>query len=166
MINLIIKLAVQNNNILITNLLLDFGANPNCRREHYIGYETPLITASEFNYFKICELLLDHGADPTVKNSTGLNPLHLAAKSGNEEIALLLITRGCDPNIRDDFGNNASYWAKKYQHLDMLEYFPPPVTVGPIENRDFKEQIEVHCFEVDLEAKKKAAGKKKGKKKK
>mgnify|MGYP002379185739 FL=1 len=82
------------------------------------------------------------------------------------EISLLLICRGCDPNIRDDFGNNASYWAKRYMHFDLLEHLPPPLTVSPIENKDFKEQIEVHKYEVDLELKKKMAGKKKGKKKK
>ena len=92
--------------------------------------------------------------------------MHLAAKAGNEEVALLLICRGCDVNIRDDFGNNASYWAKKYHHEDMLEHLPLPATVGPQENQQYKENIEVHCFEVDLELKKKMAGKKKGKKKK
>ena len=64
------------------------------------------------------------------------------------------------------FGNNASYWAKRYNHLDKLEHLPLPVRVSPIENRNFKDQIEVHKFEVDLELKKKMAEKKKGKKKK
>jgi hypothetical protein len=44
---------VKNDNLTITNLLLDFGANPNCRREFNVGYETPLAIACEFNYFEV-----------------------------------------------------------------------------------------------------------------
>lgn len=150
-------------------MLLEFGANPNSRREFMIGHETPLLIAAEFNYFKICEILLDYGSDPTSRNSTGLNPLHLAAKNGHLEVVLLLTTRGCDPNIRDDFGNNASYWAKRYLHFDILQYLPAPITVSPLENKDHKDQIEKYKFDVDLEEKKKLLAKKgkgKGKKQK
>ena len=110
-------------------------------------------------------MLLDYGADPTSKNSTGMNPLHLSAKNGNFEISLLLITRGCDPNIRDDFGNNASYWAKRNHHFDLLQYLPPPLTVTPLENKDFKEELRAYKMNIDLEEEKKKAAKK-GKKKK
>ncbi len=145
--------------------MLDFGANPNCRREYSIGHETPLLIAAEFNYYKISEMLLDYGADPTAKNSTGMNPLHLSAKNGNLEISLLLISRGCDPNIRDDFGNNASYWAKRNHFLDLLQYLPPPLTVTPVENKEFKEEARAYKMNIDLEEEKKKAAKK-GKKKK
>jgi ankyrin repeat protein len=148
----------------MTNLLLDFGANPNSRREYSVGYETPLLIASEFNYFRICEMLLDYGADPTAKNSTGMNSLHLAAKYGNLEICLLLITRGCDPNIRDDFGNNASFWAKRSNHSELLQYLPPPLFVTPIENKNYKEEARAYKMGIDIEEEKKKAAKKKGKK--
>jgi len=144
--------------------LLDFGANPNSRREYSVGHETPLLIAAEFNYFKICEMLLDFGADPTAKNSTGMNPLHLSAKNGNLEISLLLISRGCDPNIRDDFGNNASYWAKRNKFFDLLQYLPQPLTVTPVENKEYKEEARAYKMNIDLEEEKKKAAKK-GKKK-
>lgn len=144
--------------------MLDFGADPNCRREYSIGYETPLLIAAEFSYYKICELLLDYGADPTAKNSTGLNPLHLAAKNGNIEICLLLISRGCDSNIRDDFGNNASYWAKRNHFYELLQFLPPPLTVLPAENKEHKDQARAYKLNINLEEEKKKAAKK-GKKK-
>ncbi len=37
----------------MTNLLLDFGADPNSRTEFNVGYETPLCIASEKNYFEV-----------------------------------------------------------------------------------------------------------------
>ncbi len=109
-------------------------------------------------------MLLDYGADPTAKNSTGLNSLHLSAKNGNLEICLLLISRGCDPNIRDDFGNNASYWAKRNHFFDLLQFLPVPLTVNPVENKEFKEEARAYKMNIDLEEEKKKAAKK-GKKK-
>lgn len=93
-----------------------------------------------------------------------MNPLHLSAKNGNIEISLLLITRGCDPNIRDDFGNNASYWAKRYNFVDLLSYLPPPLTVTPVDNFEFHDQIDENKFLINLEERKKNQAKK-GKKK-
>jgi len=110
-------------------------------------------------------MLLDYGADPTARNSTGMNPLHMAAKNGNLEVCLLLITRGCDANIRDDFGNNASYWAKRFNHFELLQYLPSPLFVNPMENKDYKDEARAYKMGIDLEEEKKKAGKKKGKKK-
>lgn len=148
----------------MVNLLLDFGADPNCRKEYKVGYQTPLILASQNNNFEIAKSLIDFGADPTTKDSSGLNCLHHAAKNGNLEISILLISRGCDPNIRDDFGNNASYWAKKNNKTDLLKYLPPPLTVLPLENKEYRDDIDLYKFELSLEEKKKGEkGKGKGK---
>jgi hypothetical protein len=43
----------------MTNLLLDFGADPNTRTEFNVGYETPLCIASEKNYFEVINYNLD-----------------------------------------------------------------------------------------------------------
>jgi ankyrin len=124
------------------NLLLDFGANPNCRTDQTLGYETPIILASVNNFIDIANLLLDFGADPTAKDAYGLTSLHQAAKNGHQEICILLIARGCDVNIRDDYGNNSSYWAKKNNHLELLNYLPAPQTVTPEENKNFMDVVE------------------------
>jgi ankyrin repeat protein len=113
--------------------------------------------ASQNNYFEIAKLLLDFGADPTAKDSSGLNCLHHAAKNGCLEICLLLIARGCDPNIRDDFGNNASYWGKKFNRNEILSFLPPPITVNPVENKEFRDDIDLYKFEITADDKKKMA---------
>lgn len=73
---------------------------------------------------------------------------------------MLLIARGCDPNIRDDFGNNANYWAKKYKHDELVSFLPAPVTVGPQENKEFRDQVDEYRFLITADDKKKMQGKK------
>jgi ankyrin repeat protein len=161
--------AVKNDNLTFVNLLLDMGADPNCRKEFKAGWETPLIVASQNNYFEIAKLLLDFGADPTSKDSSGLACLHYAARNGCLEICLLLISRGCDPLIRDDMGNNAGFWAKRNNHNDLLPYLPPAATITPLDNKEYRDNVDEFKFLINAEDKKKMSkGKKggKGKKKK
>lgn len=39
------------------------------------------------------ELLLDHGADPSMQTVDNYTPLHIAAKDGHEDIARILLAR-------------------------------------------------------------------------
>jgi ankyrin repeat protein len=141
------------------NLFLDFGSDPNCRKEFNVGYETPLIIACQNNYYEIAKLLIDFGADPNAKDSSGLGAIHYAAQDGHLEICLLLMTRGCDPNMRDDRGNNASYWAKRNDKLELLQYLPPPMTVTAIDNKEYYDLVDEFTWGITAEDKKKKKGK-------
>ena len=147
--------ATKNNNLTFVNLLLDFGADPNCRKEQSTGYETPLIIASMKNYFEIAKLLLDFGADPAARDASGLVGLHYAAREGFVELALLLIARGCDLNIRDNMGNNASYWAKRNNRNEILQYLPPVAFITPVDNKDYRDLVDEHKFLISADDKKK-----------
>lgn len=147
--------------------MLDFGANPNSRTEERMGQDTPLLIACENNYFEVGKLLLDYGADPTATNSKGVACLHLCCMNGGLEMALMLISRGCDPNIRDSFGNNCTFWALRNGYKDMLPFLPPPTTVTPLENKNYRDAVEEHFLLITADEKKKMQkGKKGGKKKK
>lgn len=148
-------LAVKNNNLTYTNMLLEFGADPNTIVDNKIGGESPLTLASSQGYFEIAELLLDYGADPNMQNNNGLFCLHLAAKNGDLNMVLLLITRGGDPNIRDINGYNASYYANKLNHLSLLDYLPPPEYVTPEILVDYKEIVMDKRFDVNADDMKK-----------
>ena len=102
--------------------------------------------------------MLDFGADPNSKDSSGLSGLHYAAQHGHINICLLLLTRGGDPNIRDDFGNNASYWAKRNNHNEILQYLPAPLTVFPIENKDYYDMVDEFTWGITADDKKKKKG--------
>ena len=45
----------------------------------------------------VVELLLEEGADPASKSTTGETPLDYARKLGHEGIVKLLLERGADP---------------------------------------------------------------------
>jgi hypothetical protein len=70
-------------------------------------------------------------------------------------MCLLLITRGCDANIRDDFGNNASYWAKKNNYTELLQFLPPPMIVLPTEVKEYRDLVDFHVKGEDKKKNKK-----------
>jgi ankyrin repeat protein len=59
-------------------LLLARGAKVNlkARSLHREGW-TPLHVALHYEFFDIAKLLLDHGADPNIRNDEGQTPLEL-----------------------------------------------------------------------------------------
>jgi len=67
--------AANHNNVSFVKSLLSFGANPNVKVGTYIdgpGNTTPLHRAC--NSWEMVQLLLDHGANPDVKDSDGDTP--------------------------------------------------------------------------------------------
>ena len=46
-------------------------------------------------------LLLDHGADPDLRNAIGFTPLHIAAQNDDRAMIALLIARHAQVSIRD-----------------------------------------------------------------
>ena len=65
---------------------------------------TPLITASSFGKEKIAKVLIDAGADLSLKNNDGASALHTAAFFGRVEIVQLLLDAGADKSITNNFG--------------------------------------------------------------
>jgi ankyrin repeat protein len=73
--------------------LLERGADPNVPSES--DRNTPLhrIVESAGGY-ATAKLLLDHGADPLIRNAAGIAPYQVAIRHGNEAAARLLAARG------------------------------------------------------------------------
>jgi len=76
---------------------------------------TPLLTATQNRHYKIGEYLLDHGANPNIKNNGGWSPLYLATDNRNIEsgdypvrkpdmdhldFIKLLLAKNADVNVR------------------------------------------------------------------
>ncbi|WP_208873069.1 ankyrin repeat domain-containing protein [Fretibacterium fastidiosum] len=82
----------------LTELLLDFGADPNGPA----GGGTPLHLAAEHGSARQVELLLERGANPLAKDGEGRSPLTsaLLAEDGGLEKARLLLDAGADVNAR------------------------------------------------------------------
>lgn len=56
------------------------------------------------NQLEIAELLLESGADITVKNADGNTPLHLAAASGLDDVVELLLSKNAPVDIENNTG--------------------------------------------------------------
>mmetsp|Transcript_43167 Transcript_43167/g.69204 ORF Transcript_43167/g.69204 Transcript_43167/m.69204 type:complete len:788 (+) Transcript_43167:91-2454(+) len=75
-----------------------------------------------FSHAKLVELLLEHGADPNAKTSTGDTPLHLAAEVGDKAIVAKLIDSGADFSIRDASGHTCADLAEMYGFVELQEW--------------------------------------------
>ena len=73
--------------------LLERGADPNVPSDQ--GRNTPLHRIVESpEGFATAKLLLDHGANPLIRNADGVAPYQVAIRHGNESAARLLAERG------------------------------------------------------------------------
>ena len=81
-------------------LLLDRDADPNslARNEHIRAGPLHSASASENKgpetRYELCELLLDHGADPNLEQGGGFTARDAARQNGDERLEELLLMRG------------------------------------------------------------------------
>jgi ankyrin repeat protein len=80
-----------------------------------------LIDAANLNHVAILKLLLDHGADPNIRQ-WGLNvsALHAAAVDGEVEVARLLLDHGADPSAVDARGVTPLHLAIQLRQAAMV----------------------------------------------
>lgn len=87
-------------------MLLDRGAVVDAHGRGWMT-GTPLHSAASGSHVEIARLLLDAGADPNARQSSGWTPLHSAAQNGNAELVGLLLAHGADPTTANDDGTSA-----------------------------------------------------------
>ena len=63
-----------------------------------------LYIAARNGHYKVCEILLEYGADVNFPTDKGSTPLHAASYHGHEDIINLLISYGADINKKNEFG--------------------------------------------------------------
>jgi len=79
------------------------------------------MTAAWNGHLDICRLLIDKGAQVTVKNEYGWTPLHFAADRGHVEIVRLLCDHGADVEARINIGSRPLHFAACYGHISVVK---------------------------------------------
>jgi len=88
-----------------------------------------ILDAAEYGNVKVVEYWLNNGIHIDVRNSSGLNCLHLGAKEGHEEVVDLVLRRGAGINTRGGilgsffniYGKTALHYAAEANHCEIVE---------------------------------------------
>lgn len=94
-------IAVENGNVAITRLLIQYGANVNARDKQK---RTPLMFIDDDATPDLIEVLLRAGAKVNVHDKTGTTPLLVAAGSAGVMVVQALIDGGADLDAADEEG--------------------------------------------------------------
>lgn len=97
-------IAIENGNVEITRLLLDFGAKVNVRDG---GKQTPLMRLDEDATPELVKLLLDHDIKVDLTDKEGNTALILVAENVKPEVLSALIDAGADVNHANNEGQTA-----------------------------------------------------------
>lgn len=82
---------------------------------------TALFFAAENGYTEICQLLLDHGADPNIRSGQLGTALIRATIQGHIDIVDLLVKRGAKASFPDSIGKSALDFAYKYNYPEIAK---------------------------------------------
>lgn len=117
----------------IINMLLDHGANINCKNSSGVS---PLYVSCSTKHPESCQLLLKRQADPTQRHPrTGWVPLHEAATRGYIQCAKYLINSGAPCHPRNSSNETPIDLARRYNQpsmISLLKNFRPPPPQVPV----------------------------------
>ena len=72
---------------------------------------TPLQVAAANGHSKMCQTLIEHGANVNVQDRNGMTPLHLANAGGHTKTTGVLRAAGADTTIRNNVGKTPEQMA-------------------------------------------------------
>lgn len=104
--------SIMLNNLEVTGLLLDRGANPNKTEEK--AFMTPLMRAAFEGNMEIVKTLVEAGADVNATNFLGETALMKAVNYDSADVVEYLLSKGANPNLQDNQGKTASDLAMDY----------------------------------------------------
>ena len=81
--------GIQEGDLELVRYYLKIGIDPNYQHPEFMA--APLIESIRYNQLDITKLLLDHGADPEIREGFGNDtPIKIAKKSNNRQAIKLL----------------------------------------------------------------------------
>lgn len=110
--------AVSEDNLLIAELLLDAGADPNISGQY--GCSPLHVAAGNVNEHLV-KRLIAAGANINERNEDGETALIIAARKGSNYIVEALIEGGADVTYADIYEHTALYYATEAGNNDIVE---------------------------------------------
>ena len=86
--------------------LVKAGAPINAISHNELG-AAPIQSAAAGGHTKIVRMLIEHHADPNIREQGGYTPLHAAAQNGDEETIRVLLYGGADLMLKSNDGKTA-----------------------------------------------------------
>ena len=97
-------IAVENGNVEIARLLLDFGAKVNARNK---SKQTPLMQIDSDATVELVSLLIDRGAKVNLTDDENNSALIIAADDASTDVVRALVDAGADVNLANKDGETA-----------------------------------------------------------
>jgi hypothetical protein len=110
-------IAVENGNVEMTELLLDYGAKINARST---SRETPLMRLDADASSALVRVLIKHGAKINLTDDEGNTALIHAARSADREVLQMLIDHGAQINVQNKQGQTALMNAAEADNLESV----------------------------------------------
>ena len=118
-----LNVAVRNDNIELTKMLLEYGADINAVSNDR-GY-TAVMDAVWKGNKDITKLLIEQGAELNTISKEGQSNLVLAVGANNIAICKMLAENGADPDIKDQMGMSAYNYASLFKKVQIQEILKP-----------------------------------------
>lgn len=115
----LLQFAASKSSYLSATLLLEGGASPNLTGGEH-NY-TALHHAATRDNAEMIALLVQHAANPDLKDKYGQTPLHVAAWEGNLRAASALTTAGADVFAKDKQGDTA-FGLAAWKQREVLDF--------------------------------------------
>lgn len=84
---------------------------------------SPSIIFCKYGKIKHLKLLLDNGADISIRGENNMSLLHFACRNNNYKMIRLLVERGINIEYSDDTGSRPIHYVCKYGNAKILKYF-------------------------------------------
>ena len=88
----------------------------------------PIQSAAAAGHAKIVKMLLEHRADPNVREQGGYTPLHAAAQNGDEGMIRTLLYGGADLNVKSSDGKTPLDLAMEAGHTKAVVLLKEGIT--------------------------------------
>ena len=105
----------------IAEYLIKAGANVNLPAQNPTKV-TPLHSAIARNDLKVCQLLVENGADINAQQMQGVTALHSAAHRGNLALVQFLVENGANTNAKTTEGKTALDFATQDGHHKVATF--------------------------------------------